>query len=69
MIGAQVLLIVSVQFWLGEVFLGTQALPKNRRSYVDTQNWHTSGLLDNLGRPIRPIMETGQTGQEKLVIL
>jgi len=39
-IGAQVLLIVSVQFWLGEIFLGTQALPRNREAYVDTQNWH-----------------------------
>ena len=54
MIGAQVLLIVSVQFWFGETFLDTQALPRNRGAYVDTQNWHDEGFLDNLGR-------TGQT--------
>ena len=52
-----------------EVFLGTQALPRNRGAYVDTQNWHTSGLLDNLGRPVRPVIETGQIGQDKFVIL
>ena len=32
------------------MFLGTQALPRNRGAYVDTQNWHDEGFLDNLGR-------------------
>ena len=32
------------------MFLGTQALPRNRGVYVDTQNWHDEGFLDNLGR-------------------
>ena len=41
-------------FGLGDLFLGTQALPRNRGAYVDTQNWHDEGFLDNLGR-------TGQT--------
>ena len=40
-----------------------------REVTVDTQNWHTSDLLDNLGRPVRPVVETGQTGQDKFVIL
>ena len=34
---------------------------------VDTQNWHDSGCLDNLGRQVRPLVQTGQTGQEKFV--
>ena len=42
-------------FGLGEMFLGTQALPRNRGAYVDTQNWHDSGFLDNLDRPVRPV--------------
>jgi hypothetical protein len=36
------------------MFFGTQALPRNMGAYVDTQNWHDEGFLDNLGR-------TGQT--------
>ena len=67
MIGAQVLLIVSVQFWLREIFLDTQALSRNRGTYVDTQNWHDSGFLDDLDRPVRPLVQTGQIGQEKFV--
>ena len=63
------LLIVSVQFWLGEMFLGTQALPRNRGAYVDTQNWHDSGFLDNLDRPVKPLVQIGQTGKEKFVKL
>jgi len=65
--GAQVLLIVSVQFWFGEIFLDTQALPRNRGAYVDTQNLYDSGFLDDLDRPVRPLVQTGQTGQEKFV--
>ena len=53
-----------MQFWLGEMFLGTQALPRNRGAYVDTQNWHDSYFLDDLDRPVRPLV---QTGQEKFV--
>jgi hypothetical protein len=56
MIAAEVLLIVSVQFWLQEIFLGTQALPRNRGTYVDNQNWHKSSLLDNLGKPVKLVM-------------
>ena len=44
------------------MFLGMQALPRNRGAYVDTQNWHNEGFLDNLGR-------TGQTGLDKFVKL
>ena len=69
MIGAQVLLIVSVQFWLREIFLHMQALSRNRGTYVDTQNWHDSGFLDDLDRPLRPLVQTGQIGQEKFVKL
>ena len=67
MIGAQVLLIVSVQFWLREMFLDTQALSRNRGTYVDTQNWHDSGFLDDLDRLVRSLVQTGQIGQEKFV--
>ena len=49
------------------MFLGTQALPRNRGAYVDTQNWHDSGFLDDLDRPVRPLVQTGQIGQEKFV--
>jgi hypothetical protein len=62
MIGAQVLLIVSLQFWLREMFLGTQALPRNRGAYVDDQNWHDSGFLNNREKPVRPVMQNSQTG-------
>ena len=38
------------------------------KSYcVDTQNWHDSDFLDDLDRPVRPLVQTGQTGQEKFV--
>ena len=67
MIGAQVLLIVSVQFWLREISLDTQALSRNSGTYVDTQNWHDSGFLDDLDRPVRPLVQTGQIGQGKFV--
>ena len=67
MTGAQVLPIVSMQFWFGEMSLDTQALPRKRGAYVDTQNWHDLGFLDNLDRPVRPLVQTGQTGQEKFV--
>ena len=33
-------------------------------AYVDTQNWHDSCFLDDLDRPVRPLV---QTGQEKFV--
>ena len=56
-------------FRLGDMFLGTQALPRNRRAYVDTQNWHDSGFLDNLCMPVRPLIQTGQTGLDKFVKL
>ena len=36
---------------------------------VDTQKWHDSGFLDNLGRPVRPLIETGQTGLDKFIKL
>jgi hypothetical protein len=34
---------------------------------VDTQNWHNLGFLNDLDRPVRPLVQTGQTGQEKFV--
>ena len=34
---------------------------------LDTRNWHNSSLLDNLSKPVRPIVETGQTGSEDMV--
>ena len=34
---------------------------------VTTQNWHDSVFLDNLDRPVRPLVQTDQTGQEKFV--
>jgi len=34
---------------------------------VDTQNWHDSGFLDDLDRPVRSLIQTGQTCQEKYV--
>ena len=38
------------------------------KSYcVDTQNWHDSDFLDDLDRPVRPLVQTCQTGQEKFV--
>ena len=67
MIGAQLLLIVSVQFWLREIFLDTQALSRNMGTYVDTQNWHDSGFLDDLDRLVRPLTQSGQTSQKKFV--
>ena len=36
---------------------------------VDTQNWDDSGFLDNLGRPVRLLIETGQAGLDKFVKL
>jgi hypothetical protein len=35
---------------------------------VDTQNWYNSGLLENLGKPVRPVMKTGQDDIVKLSI-
>ena len=49
------------------MFLGTQALPRNRGAYVDTQNLYDSGFLDDLDRPVRPLVQTGQTSQKKFV--
>ena len=38
---ADALLTIALrQFWFRILFFGTQALPKNRRVYVDDQNWH-----------------------------
>ena len=43
-------------FGLGDMFLGMQDLPryasftKKQGAYVDTQNWHDEGFLNNLGR-------------------
>ena len=37
--------------------------------FVDIQNWHNSDFLDNLDRPVRPIVQTGQTGQKKFIKL
>ena len=37
---ADVLLIIALrQFWNRGLFFGTHALLKNRRAYVDNQNW------------------------------
>ena len=47
------------------MFLGTQVLPRNKGAYVDTQIWHDEGFLDNLDRPVRPLICTGQTGLDK----
>ena len=44
------------------MFLGMQGLPKKQGAYVDIQNWHDSGFLDNLDK-------TGQTGLDKFVKL
>ena len=38
--------------------------PPDRYRGVDTQNWHDSGFLDDLDRPVRSLI---QTGQEKYV--
>ena len=42
-------------FGLWEMFLGTQALPRNREAYVDTKNWQIPRFAMQSGR-------TGQTG-------
>jgi len=34
------LIIILRQFWLKSLFFCKQALPKNKRVYVDDQNWH-----------------------------
>ena len=42
---------------------------KQQWGCVDTQNWHDSDFLDDLDRLVRPLVQTGQTGQEKFVKL
>ena len=41
--------------------------PQNTVAAVDTQNWHDSGFLDDLDRPVRPLIQSGQTGLKKFV--
>ena len=59
-----VLFIALRQFWSRRVFFGTQALPKNRETYVDDQNWQLtrpSGLT-GLGAVAGLARLTGLTG-------
>ena len=49
--------------------IGTQALPRNRGAYVSTQNWHKTRFAGNLGEPVRPVIQSGQTGQDNFVKL
>ena len=58
MIGAEVLLVVQVHFW--DLRDWYASFIKKQGAYVDTQNWHNSGLLDNLGKLVRPSVETGR---------
>ena len=48
------LIIAPRQFWLRRIFFDKLALPKNRRAYVDSQNWH---------QPVWPIWMSGLTGR------
>ena len=63
--GAQVLLIVSVQFWFEEMFLDMQALPRNRghmltpkigTDYVFWTIW--ADRSDLSPKPVRPVKKS-----------
>jgi len=47
--------IVQVHFWALRNISWHTSFTKKQRAYVDTQNWHDSGFLDNLDRPVRPL--------------
>ena len=39
------------------------------RHGVGTQNWHKTRFAGNQGEPVRPVIKTGQTGQDNFVKL
>ena len=63
------LLVVQVHFWILRDVSWYASFTKKQGAYVDTQKWHDSGFLDNLGRSVIPLIETGQTGLDKFVKL
>ena len=54
---------------LEKYFLVRKLYQETGGAYVSTQNWHKTRFAGNLGEPVRPVIQTGQTGQDKLVIL
>ena len=44
------LLVVQVHFWAWRYVSWYASFTKKQGAYVDTQNWHDEGFLDNLGR-------------------